>query len=158
MMSQRGVVELDAIDSSIIDSCLSRIRLEAGLDEESVLPALEEIVEEREVPPARLVVSASVPPAETIVRAALNPAGFRSSTANRDEITARPRRRASIAERLRWPIFLCGFVAGVCGGVALMKSPVGKQPTVQRAVKTIHNGAVNALAATAAAKSRLVDP
>jgi hypothetical protein len=159
-------VELDAIDSRIVESCLMRVRAEAGLDEEAVLPPLDVLVPPCElVPPvqsARLVVGASalnLPSAEAIVRAAVKPAAAspHASASNRDETTARPRRRASIVQRMRWPVFLCGFVAGVCGGVALMKSPVGKQPVVQRAARTVHNGAVNALAATAAAKSRIVD-
>lgn len=38
---------------------------------------------------------------------------------------------------MRWPVFLCGFVAGIFGGVALLKSPVGHRPGVQHVMNSV---------------------
>lgn len=42
------------------------------------------------------------------------------------------------ARAMRWPVFLCGFVAGIFGGMALLKSPIGHQPGVMRAMSAVH--------------------
>jgi hypothetical protein len=39
------------------------------------------------------------------------------------------------AGRIAWPIFLCGFISCIFGGLAFVKSPVGKKPVVQHVVK-----------------------
>jgi hypothetical protein len=49
--------------------------------------------------------------------------------------------------RLRWPVFLCGFVAGVFGGMAVMKSPMGQRPAVQYVVKSVQSRATSTLVA-----------
>lgn len=41
------------------------------------------------------------------------------------------------AEAMRWPVFLCGFVAGIFGGMALLKSPVGHSPAVQHVMSSV---------------------
>ncbi|MFO0734466.1 MAG: hypothetical protein U0270_01230 [Labilithrix sp.] len=43
--------------------------------------------------------------------------------------------RTKAARKMAWPVFLCGFVAGIFGGMALLKSPVGQKPAVQHVVK-----------------------
>lgn len=43
--------------------------------------------------------------------------------------------RAPQARSIAWPIFLCGFLAGILGGMAFFKSPYGHKPGVQRVVK-----------------------
>lgn len=154
-MSYCGTIPVewdDPIDSGIIDSCLGRVRAEVGRDED--LPSLEAVI--KPALPARLIVG-DLPNAEAIVRRSpVQRSQLSSGPLPREERTARPHERMSLVQRLRWPVFFCGFLSGVCGGVALMKSPVGRQPTVQRAAKAIHRGAVNALAVTSAARARLV--
>jgi hypothetical protein len=43
--------------------------------------------------------------------------------------------RTRAAKKAMWPVFLCGFIAGIFGGVAFFKSPVGKKPAVQHVMK-----------------------
>jgi hypothetical protein len=43
--------------------------------------------------------------------------------------------RSRAARRIAWPLFLCGFIAGIFGGLAVVKSPAGKKPVVQHVVK-----------------------
>ena len=62
----------------------------------------------------------------------------------------------SLGRRIRWPVFLCGFIGGICGGVALMKSPVGQKPAVQHVVQKVQGHLEGAYVATASATSRLV--
>ena len=70
-MSYCGALPVDShsSDSSIlVDACLARVRKEAGLDDESVLPPLDVLVQTP--PPARFVVvpaAGQLPSAEAIV-------------------------------------------------------------------------------------------
>ncbi len=161
-MSYCGALPVDShsSDSSIlVDACLARVRKEAGLDDESVLPPLDVLVQTP--PPARFVVvpaAGQLPSAEAIVRAAVKaPEPSRPLAAPRlpsfhgDEAERTGR---SFVARLRWPVLLCGFLAGTFGGVALMKSPVGQKPVVQRVVKTVNHSAATAYAATTARLGR----
>lgn len=43
--------------------------------------------------------------------------------------------RTRVARRMAWPVFLCGFIAGIFGGLAFVKSPAGKRPAVQHVVQ-----------------------
>ena len=61
-------------------------------------------------------------------------------------------KRKTLGQRLRWPVFLCGFLAGTFGGVAVMKSPVGKRPAAQQIVKSVRVHASNAFTAVTALK------
>ena len=57
------------------------------------------------------------------------------------EMRTRIRRLRSYA---RWPTLLCGFIASVAAGAALMASPLGNHPVLQEAVMTAHAGGVRA--------------
>jgi hypothetical protein len=59
------------------------------------------------------------------------------------------------ARRLRWPVFLCGFLAGISGGIALMKSPVGKTPRVQHVVAASKQRVASAFLALHVTESRV---
>lgn len=43
--------------------------------------------------------------------------------------------RTRMARRMAWPVFLCGFIAGIFGGLAFVKSPAGQKPAVQHVVQ-----------------------
>jgi hypothetical protein len=45
--------------------------------------------------------------------------------------------RKTRGRSIAWPIFLCGFIAGISGGTAIAKSPVAKGPTMQHVVHTL---------------------
>lgn len=57
-------------------------------------------------------------------------------------------RKKSFLRRMGWPVFLCGFVGGVFGGMAVMKSPVAKKPAIQQVLKKVN-------AVSTGAKTRL---
>lgn len=40
-----------------------------------------------------------------------------------------------------WPVFFCGLLAGVFGGIAFFESPLGKKPAVQHVVKQLQGAA-----------------
>lgn len=61
------------------------------------------------------------------------------------------RRRISVRRYVRWPTLLCGFIASVATGAALMASPFGSHPLLQRAVTTAHAQGMRALTAARAA-------
>jgi len=94
---------------SLIEACLERVRLEARLDDDPVLPRL---------PPRPSPPPAFVRTAEPIVVPARVPEDL--------EVPSRPS---------RWPVLAWFFLVGVFGGAALMKSPVAKKPAVQH---TLH--------------------
>ena len=48
--------------------------------------------------------------------------------------TVRTRR---LPPAIRWPVFLCGFVAGVFAGLAVLASPVAQTPSVARVVNAV---------------------
>ena len=137
---------LESDSRILIDACLARVRVDARLDEEPVLPPLESILPNRlivraetdNVPTADAIVKsvwsrrASPPPSESgEVPVAPPPAPAPSSAA-----TGSTQRKArSLPVPRRWPVLLCGFLSGIFGGVALMKSPVGRQPAVQHTVQ-----------------------
>ena len=147
----------DQSDSRIlIEACLARVRREAGLDIEPVLPPLDVLVGKTRRPSSRLVVGPSakeLPSAEAIVKSAVRPSRKTTAKVERPEALSK-----SIARRMRWPVFLCGFIGGIFGGVAFMTSPVGQKPEVQHAVTVALEHLQRAYAVAADATSRLVEP
>ena len=149
----------DQSDSRISDgACLARVRREAGLDADPVLPPLDVLLGRKDRPaPSRLVVGPSrreLPSPETIVRSSVRrPKREIAKTVARADKSA-----PSLARRLRWPVLLCGFIGGVSGGVAFMESPVGRTPAVQQVVKQVQTQIEGAYVAAAEATTRLVQP
>lgn len=147
-MSYVGAIPIDssvahsgAVSEShlpIIDAALASVRKNAGLDEEKVLPPLEVLAPKS--PPLRVLMpdARSMPSAEAIVRSTAVSARSTGSApiavADRNKQTAPGIRKRTLAQRMRWPVLLCGLVAGVFGGAAVMKSPVGQRPAVRSVV------------------------
>jgi hypothetical protein len=170
-MSYCGAVPVESESHILVEACLASVRAEARLDDEPVLPPLHVLLDSNRASTRFLVGSSTqhLPTPEAIVKSVwrVNRASVVDCTANvaplsrphadvrsssrRDVST--DRKPKSLARRMRWPVFLCGFVAGIFGGMALMKSPIGKTPAVQRVLKSTHRHASSAYAATAAAKS-----
>jgi hypothetical protein len=151
-----GPAESDQSDSRIlIEACLARVRKEAGLDAEPVLPPLDVLLGRSQRPPARLVVGRSaheLPTAEAIVKSSVRPKAKATSRIDRaDELPT------TLARRMRWPVLLCGFIGGIFGGVALMMSPAGQKPAVQHVVKTVHGHLEGAYVVAVGATSSLVN-
>jgi hypothetical protein len=157
-MSYCGAIPVDAEPSDsnvLIDACLASVRKNAGLDNESVFVPLKRLLEADA--PKRVVVGPSVhelPTAEEIVRSAVKasspPASIGEPVVHGD-VTAVPSKRKR-TRCMRWPVFLCGFVAGVFGGIAFMKSPVGQKPPVQSVVQKVQSH----VATVWGARSRIV--
>ena len=141
----------------LIDACLARVRKDAGLDDESVLPPLDVLIgkPERTSSP-RIVVGPAArhfPSAKAIVESAVSAA----PPARTNVETAKALKPASpVVHRLRWPVVLCGFIGFLFGGMALMRSPVGQRPAVQQVMTTAAGYVETAYGATVAVKSRLV--
>jgi hypothetical protein len=171
-MSYCGALPASSESRILIDACLARVRADAGLDNDPVLPPLELIVDK---PTTRFVVSASahnLPTAEAIVTSmargdaspkalgsteAADPPKLGNVSVETTPVTARAAARVrSIERRMRWPVFLCGFVAGMFGGVALMKSPVGQTPAVQRTIHKARTHVAHAYATAIVTKRTLV--
>jgi len=157
-MSYSSVVVRAASDQSdsriLIEACLARVRKEAGLDADPVLPPLDMLVGRPRKPASRLVVGPSareLPSAEAIVKSAARPPGMAKAKVERSDM-----RSTSLARRMRWPVFLCGFIGGIFGGVSFMKSPAGQKPAVQHVVKVVHGHLQGAYVAAADATSGLV--
>ena len=151
-MSYCGTFPIDAEPSDphiLVDRCLARVRKDARLDEEPVLPPLDVILGKE---PKRIVFSPWIkasPSASEIVRDAGAPAFLpnlpdRPTAALPATLSSRPVK--TFAQRMRWPVLLCGFVAGVFGGAAVMKSPIGRKPAVQHVLQKVrgHSGATAA--------------
>ena len=115
-MSYCGALPVVESESNIlIEACLAGVRKSAGLDDESVLPPLHELVPAAP-PPLRLVAPREIqnlPSAEAIV------------SATTPTVRTRPSTPRTLVQSLRWPVFLCGFLGGIFAGAALMKSPAG---------------------------------
>lgn len=146
-----------------VDVCLARVREAAGLDDGPVLTPLHVALEKEA--PQRLVLERSarqLPTAEAIVRSAAEPSAIATRTRGgpRNAPTFLMRTRPKTFTEhlsLRWPVLACGFVAGIFGGMAMMKSPLGQKPAVQHVVRGAQAQAANVYSvAIAAAKSRLV--
>jgi hypothetical protein len=191
-MSYCGAIPVESDSHILVDTALARVRRDARLDEDPVLPPLDVILGKA---PKRIVFSPDVisrvrerrlPKVETeitdddLIEVDVEESEApRALDAARVELRApatplvpmllpdRPtaalpatlsRRPRTLAQRMRWPVLLCGFVAGVFAGAAVMKSPVGKKPAVQHAVKKVRTGLGSAWGGAVAAKTRLVSP
>jgi hypothetical protein len=132
-MSLAAVLSVNDDTNIIVDNALARVREEARLDAEPVLPPLEVLL------PARLqrkpLIGSAVfvptprplPSPEAIVaEAAKQNSKSTTISTKRGPVHAR--------SAARWPVLLCGFVASVFAGAAFMYSPVGQRPEVRRAV------------------------
>lgn len=171
-MSYCGALPTAESESSLlVDACLARVRQDAGLDDDPVLPPLHALIGSRA--PAsvrRFVVGQSahnLPSAEAIVKSAAAaaisaaPPALPTTAGAKEErartttvITPETHAKKTLAQRMRWPVFLCGFVAGTFGGIAVMKSPVGQRPAVQHVMKTARHH-LGAAYATATSKARI---
>jgi len=151
-MSYSRAVPIDESDSRIlIEACLARVRKDAGLDAEPVLPPLDVLLGETKPPRPRLLVSPSarqLPTAEAIAKASVRSGAATTAKTDRNDA-----KTGSMPRRMRWPVVLCGFIAGVFGGAAMMKSPIGQRPAVQHVVKKVQH---HVEIAAGAAKSRVV--
>jgi hypothetical protein len=166
-MSYCGALPTGESESHLlIDACLRGVREEARLDDDPVLPPLSSIRRNEMVKPIE-VPSPSTGSSETSTRSVwrrsevslpdlttMTPLPLSRASADEETVTRRPR---SLAQRMRWPVFLCGFVAGIFGGIALMKSPVGRRPAVQHVVKATQRQAV-AVYGVVAVKAGLARP
>jgi hypothetical protein len=156
-MSYCAVPNIESDSRILIDACLARVRVDAKLDEEPVLPPLEVLVGPR----TRIDVFAQtehVPSAEAIVksvwsvkRATLPDVVVPRLDSERVDST----RLSKQPMKLRWPVFLCGFLAGIFGGVALMKSPVGRTHAMRTSVAFVKHEASHAYAAAVVAKAHV---
>lgn len=110
---------------------------------ETTLMPLTDLIGKTYEAPLRVVVSpasGNFPSAEAIVRSSV-----KRSTSTTVRIA-----RAALVRQVCWPVLLCGFIGGIFGGVALMKSPMGAQLSIEKLVTSASDYAKNALAAVKA--------
>ncbi len=112
----------------LVDACIARVRSAANLGDERVLPPLPKLAPRRDVvvftKSQTGVAAAAAPAVRVVVAAAAAP-------------VARPPAR-------RWPLFLCAFVASTAASAALIVSPAGHRPAVQRATSSARAHATTA--------------
>lgn len=155
--AEKGLV-VESESHILIDACLSHIRSQSAAE----LPPLTAIVATHGRPPEHTKLLPDAPPHPTPTPRT-SVWSVRSSSASSASVeivspatlsqSVTARRRREVARAIRWPVFLCGFVAGIFGGLALMKSPVGEKPAVRHAVKVVRRQAAVAYIATAIAKT-----
>lgn len=169
-MSYCGALPTAESESSLlVDACLARVRQDAGLDDDPVLPPLHALIGSRapgsvrrfvvgqsahNLPSAEAIVK-SVAVAATSVAPPALPAGANEERKRTTTVlTPEAHAKKTLAQRMRWPVFLCGFVAGTFGGIAVMKSPVGQRPAVQHVMKSARHH-LSAAYTTATSKARI---
>jgi hypothetical protein len=136
VMSSATPLDNDASESRIlIDACLARLREEAGLDAEPVLPPLHLFLGKPAAAPMRPLLHPPRSPGLGLAPLA-RPAPPRTPPTSASARSEHPTSIAKLSRSyMRWPLVLCAFIGGVFGGVALMKSPVGQKPAVQHVAK-----------------------
>jgi hypothetical protein len=139
----------------LVDSVLARVRTEARLDDEPVLPPLEAIIRRLEPAPRPVAKRPTTPIVLVPTPAPLpSPEAIVAAAVKESERTQRAKRFETKRRLSRWPVLLCGFVSGVTMGAAFMLSPVGQKPVVQRevqhALKVTRANVASAYQATAA--------
>lgn len=77
---------------------------------------------------ARFPREPALPTLEELVRASARPVEARRRAPT--VLTLRARGARSLGQ-VAWPVFLCGFLSGIFGGIALVKSPLGQRPALQ---------------------------
>lgn len=151
----------------LVDACIARVREAAFLDEDVVLPPLPVVAPRRDV----LVMTKSDTEAAGRAGAATDAAGRSArarddANARRHEETRRVRgSRSSSTSSLRssgarassrWPMAVCGFVAGAAACAALLASPIGHRPEVERVTVSARSHASHAAHAASAAVAKVV--
>ena len=99
----------------LIEACLAGVLRSAGRDDEDVLPPLRELLPASPAPPG--------PVAPRAIRE--QPSAETSVSATSPTVRTRRSPPRTLVQSMRWPVFLCGFLGGIFGGAALMKSPAG---------------------------------
>jgi hypothetical protein len=131
-------------DSQLVDACLARLRVDACLDDDPILPTIDllpedvELIEDDveefiEVDVSELVLDCpsvkAIPSAASIVRNVV-----RANQRSQKEVPTLRKHRPE-ARLSRWPVIACALVATYCGATAFLKSPLGAKPEVQHVVK-----------------------
>jgi hypothetical protein len=138
----------------LVDACIARVREAAFLDEDVVLPPLPVVAPRRDV----IVMTKSDTEAAGRAGAATATAGRDDAKARRHEetrVVRNPRSRSSRAGS-RWPMAICGFVAGAAACAALLASPIGHRPEVVRVTVSARSHASHAAHAAGAAVAKVV--
>jgi hypothetical protein len=139
-MTQGGFAGQAGTNTALIEACLANVRIGARLDDPSVLPSFDAILRTRGVD-GRIDVHRPTPHVPSAGAIEKSIWAVRQASPSLDLLPMRSERvspkahpKKTLANRLRWPVLLCGFLAGIFGGVSLMKSPVGRTRPVQKSV------------------------
>ncbi len=137
----------------LVDACIARVREAAHLDEDVVLPLLPPLPV---VAPRRDVMIMTKSDTEAAGRAGAF-VGKEAAHPRREAPTqgVPGRRSRSNATSSRWPMALCGFVAGAAACAALLASPLGHRPDVERVTRSARSHAADAAKAMGAAASSI---
>jgi hypothetical protein len=141
-MSFAAVLSPNDDTNVIVDNALARVREEARLDAEPVLPPLELLLpagrfpKRRPLPVSAVVVVPTPRPLPTA-------AAIVAEVARQNSKSTTIATRRSAVRSVRWPVMLCGFVASIFAGAAFMQSPVGHRPEVQHAVAIAKTEAIH---------------
>lgn len=134
----------------LVETCLAKLRVDARLDDDPVLPTIDLLPEcdviDVDTSDVELVIvsesAQALPSAASIVREAVK--------ANQKDVPTLRRMKsvAPVKKVARWPVVLCALVATYCGVTAFIKSPLGAKPEVQHVVKVARGHVAGALHTT----------
>lgn len=134
----------------LVETCLAKLRVDARLDDDPVLPTIDLLPEcdviDVDTSDVELVIvsesAQALPSAASIVREAIK--------ANQKDVPTlrRMKSAAPVKKVARWPVVLCALVATYCGVTAFIKSPLGAKPEVQHVVKVARGHVAGALHTT----------
>jgi hypothetical protein len=114
-----------------IEACLSRVRVQAGLDADPVLP------------PVHVVIGRKEESSPYVRRPSPPPPTFGVTVPVAPPVAAEPEPEVRRVRRTTWPLVFCAFVVGITGGASLMMSPLGNTPTMRHIVKTAKAQIIN---------------
>lgn len=157
----------------LVETCLARLRVDAQLDDDPVLPSIDvlpdsDIIEVdtsdvvivcdsvKELPSAASIVRASVKANQRASEDANEHANANANERSQKQVPTLRRMKAAaevVATRAprrpaRWPVVLCALVATYFGTTAFIKSPLGAKPEVQHVVKVSRGHIASAIQTT----------
>jgi hypothetical protein len=124
----------------LVETCLARLRVDAQLDDDPVLPSIDLLPDDDviDIDVSEVVIvgdsAKELPSAASIVRESVKA----NQRAQKEVPTLRRMKEAAPAAARsypRWPVVLCALVATYCGLIAVIRSPLGAKPEVQHVVK-----------------------
>lgn len=130
----------------LVDACIKRVREAARLDDDAVLPPLPVAMPRRDVV---ILTKDQIAGGSAGTSPGTEDGASGATRAGDDPRTSRANAATQVVSRrsvgtARWPLALCGFVAGAFACAAFLASPIGQRPDVKRVTHAAHVKAMDA--------------